>query len=102
MGGQGGTQSPNYRSNTASDPYGFAPQDWIDVNRFVSNPLNSDWAKSYQMLIKRIQSTLGNVPGMTGDESSRFYNDLPINIGQRYNILPPMQNWPFLPGVPGQ
>lgn len=88
--------------NVSGDSYGFAPQDWIDTKRFLGNPANSDYARNYQGLIGRLRQNIGGLSGFNAGEFDRFTNDLPINVGTQFGILPPtaMQNWQTWNNVP--
>jgi hypothetical protein len=91
----------SYPGQTASDPYGFSSQDYLDINRFQSNPMNPEWSRNYQSIVARLRDNVGTVPGFNQGESNRFYNDLPIHLGQQFGFAPHLANWILQPGVPG-
>lgn len=98
--------------NASGDPYGFGAEDWNDIKRFASNPMDPVFSKNYQGLVSSMRNNMGRVGGFNGayanpgdyNEFQRFTNDLPMNIANGFNILPPssLQNWIFGPGIPGQ
>lgn len=86
-------------ASTASDPYGFSPEDLNAITRFVANPLDPTGISNYRNLVNRIRGNIGGLSGFTPTQYNQFTNDLPIRFASGFNILPPtvLQNFAAAP-----
>jgi hypothetical protein len=87
--------------------YGFSAEDWTNLNRYLSNPLDQNNVNSYMGLVNRTNQNINQNPGFsryTPDMRAQFARDMPIRVGAGYNIPPPavLQNWALpYPSIPG-
>jgi hypothetical protein len=98
MGGQFDPTMPNY---------GFTPEDWNNVNRYISNPQNAQNTQNYLGITNRVSQNVNSNPQMASwlqPQKDQFSRDFPQRLGSAYNTLPPppLQQLPIAyPNLPG-
>lgn len=95
---------------TSYSGYGFSPQSWGDISRYVGNPQNQGNVDAYKNIMDIIHQSMGGNPMFSGwqpEQMQQFYTDMPLRYGAAFNIFPPemLQNigmgTGMIPGIRG-
>lgn len=95
---QMGVGDTGQQRNQGLADYGFSPEDWANINRYLSNPQNPQNVAGYMNIRNRLQGVAGqNQQFSTWLPSQRdqWATDFPIRMASGFNTVPPpvLQNW---------
>lgn len=78
--------------------YGFSPEDWNNITRFLSNPLSNQNIAGYQGLTNRLGNVANTNPQFSlwsPAQRSQWSRDMPIRTVSGFGAVPApiLQNW---------
>lgn len=78
--------------------YGFSPEDWDNITRFLSNPLSDQNITNYQGISNRLRGLSDTNPQMANwqpEQRDAFSRDFPIRMMSGFGHVPApiLQNW---------
>lgn len=91
--GQSGQQSlPGYSE------YGFSPEDWDNITRYLSNPLSNQNVAGYMGIVNRLNNVANTNPQFglwSPQQRQQWSTDMPIRTVSGFGQVPApiLQNW---------
>src|SRR5215471_10925269 len=78
--------------------YGFSPEDWNNITRFLSNPLSNQNIAGYQGISNRLLNTANTNPQFSlwsPAQRQQWARDMPIRTVSGFGAVPApiLQNW---------
>jgi len=72
--------------------YGFTPEDYNRITRFLANPMNQGNVNDYMGIVNRLKAITGTNPQFSmWDQTSRdqWARNFPLNLGSAFGTIPP-------------
>ncbi|SRR6266576_4272796 len=93
--GMGNVGAPE---QTGYSNYGFSPEDWANINRFLSNPQNQSNVTNYNNITGRLGQNMQTNPTFANwlpEQKQQFQIDAPIRLASGFQNVPApiLQNW---------
>lgn len=78
--------------------YGFSAEDWVNINKFLSNPLSQENTTNYNAIVNRLKNvanTGSQFAGWTPTQRQQWATDFPQRISSGFGTVPApiLQNW---------
>lgn len=78
--------------------YGFTPEDYDNITRYLNNPLNSQNVGNYMGIANRLSSMTNTNPQFSqwgADTRRKWSTDFPLGLASGFNLVPPpvLQSW---------
>jgi hypothetical protein len=92
LGDTGQTRNPGYAD------YGFSPEDYDNITRYLSNPFNNQNVGNYMGITQRLRNQADTNPqfgSFTPQMRQQWSTDFPLQLASGFNLVPPpiLQNW---------